>query len=97
MIVVVSSLRVKPEFEAEIKKFAREAVEATRRESGCISYRFFQDAYDACEFCFVEEWRDPEALKAHRSEAHFLRWREQSAHMVAERIIKRYEAKEING
>ncbi len=96
MIVVVSSLRVKPGCEAEIKLLAREAVAATRQESGCLSYRFFQDAYDACEFCFVEAWRDTEALKAHRNEAHFIKWREKSAPMVAERIIKRYDAQEID-
>lgn len=96
MIIVVSRLRVKPGFAGEIKMLVQEAVEATRQESGCLSYRFLQDAFDDCEFCFVEEWRDQEALKAHRAEAHFIKWREKSADMVAERIIKRYHAQEID-
>ena len=55
MIVVVSVLSIKPGFQAEIKKLAQVAVEATRKEQGCNSYRFLQDPYDDCEFCFVEE------------------------------------------
>jgi len=96
MIVVIAQLRIKSGFQEEIKKLAQVAVEATRKEQGCIAYRFLQDPYDICEFCFVEEWRDQDALKAHRLKAHFLKWREESAHMVAERKVGRYDAREID-
>lgn len=59
-------------------------------------YSLFQDVYDDYEFCFVEEWQNKKALEDHRNAAHFIKWREKSAHMVAERVIKRYDAKEIS-
>jgi len=96
MIVVVAQLRIKSGFQEEIKKLAQVAVEATRKEQGCIAYRFLQNPYDTCEFCFVEEWRDQDALKAHRLQAHFLKWREESAHIVEGRKVGRYDAREIN-
>lgn len=96
MVVVVAQVRIKPGFQEEIKRLAQAAVEATQKEQGCNIYRFLQNPYDDCEFCFVEEWQDPEALKAHRLQAHFIKWREESAHMVADRAVKRYNAAEID-
>lgn len=96
MIVVVSSIRVIPGCEAEIIKAANEFVATTRQEKGCRMYRFLQDPASNCDFCFVEEWQDLEALEAHCHAVHFFTWREKSAHMVAERIVRRYSAQESN-
>lgn len=96
MIVVVSSIRVIPGSEAEIIKVANEFAAITRQEIGCCMYRFLQDPTSNCEFCFVEEWKDLEALEAHCHAVHFFAWREKSAHMVAERIVRRYSAQEIS-
>lgn len=94
MIVLVSRMQIKPGFQEDIKALAKVAIDATLKEKGCISYRFLQDSFDDCTFCFVEEWLDQESLRAHTLTEHFLKWREQNAHMVADRAIKIYEAQE---
>lgn len=96
MIVVLARMRIKPGFQTEIKALALSAIEATRKEQGNISYSLLQDPYDDCEFCFVEEWQDQAALKAHTQSMHFLKWREQGAHMVADRTIKVYSSQEVS-
>lgn len=96
MIVVLARMRIKPGCAEKIIALAERAIEATRQEAGCLGYRLLHDPYDECEFCFVETWADKQALEAHRFMEHFLTWREQSADMVIERIIKRYQAEEIN-
>lgn len=95
MIVVLARLRVKPGLESKIKELVQGVVEATRRETGCISYRLLQDFADAAEFSFVEEWQSKEALQAHMQTAHFLKWRDQSAPLVAERASKVYDAQQV--
>lgn len=94
MIVVMARIRVKTGFEEEIKGLAKAAVAATVKEEGCVSYRFLQDAYDAREFCFVEEWTGLDALRAHTRTAHFAAWREASGPLIEERDLKLYEASE---
>ena len=96
MIVVVANTRIKDGYQSEILQLAKVVSDATRQESGCISYRFLQDPYDICEFFFIEEWQDAQSLQAHRSTAHVLEWRDKIAHMVAERKIKRYSANEVD-
>lgn len=96
MIVVVANTRIKEGYQSEILQLASVVAEATRQEPGCISYRFLQDPFDQCEFFFVEEWQDAQSLQAHRATAHVVEWRAKSAHMVAERKIKRYSAEEVD-
>lgn len=96
MIVVISRMHVKPGVQEQLKALAKITVDATLKEHGCISYRFVQDAFDDCVFCFVEEWLNQDCLKAHTLTEHFRIWREQNAHMIADRTIKVYEAQEAS-
>lgn len=96
MIIIVSRMRIKRECGPKIIALANELVVATRKETGCFMYRLLQDVYDVDEFCFIEEWKDKEALEAHRHAEHFLRWRENSAQMVEQRTIQRYSAEKVD-
>lgn len=94
MIVLISRMKIKPGFQDDIKALAKVTVEATLKEQGCISYRFVQDCFDECVFCFVEEWQDEACLKAHTLTDHFLHWRKNNAQMIDDRMIKIYEGHE---
>jgi quinol monooxygenase YgiN len=85
-------MRIKPGSQAAIKLLAQEVVTATRKEPGCISYRFLQDAFDDCEVSFVEEWQDRDSITAHVLTPHYLTFREQNASLIVERIVTFYNS-----
>jgi quinol monooxygenase YgiN len=70
MIAVTLRLVARPESRLELLRQVREnLLPPTRREPGCLSYRFYQDIEDANAFSFVEEWNDWMSLNNHfRSE-----------------------------
>lgn len=43
---------------------------ASREETGCISYRLYEDTEVENEFVFVEEWESSEALQRHFATSH---------------------------
>ena len=49
---------------------AAEMAQATRNETGCISYAFYQDIEAPTRFRVFEEWESEEALQAHFQTAH---------------------------
>jgi len=55
----------------------------TRAEDGCVSYDLLRNPKDPADFCFVEEWRDGAALKAHSQSAHLKQGREKMADLLA--------------
>lgn len=63
--VVVSSKR-----EAYLE-VARELIDASRKEPGCISYGLYQDMSNPNVLTFIEEWEDLEAIENHNRSPHF--------------------------
>lgn len=51
----------------------QELVEATRKETGCISYELCHDLKNPGHFVFIEAWQDYDALDAHVNSEHFQR------------------------
>ena len=70
MIVVVGRVRTDTERREELMRVARAVVEASRTETGCISYRVYEDIDVPNDFVFVEEWEDDEALQRHFATSH---------------------------
>ena len=60
--VVVATLTVKPESVDTVRNILTTAVEEVHEEPGCQLYSLQQSGET---FVFVEQWADPEALKAH--------------------------------
>ena len=50
---------------------AREVMEATRSELGCVVYRYGADILDPNIFYITEIWESVEALDAHTRTAHY--------------------------
>jgi quinol monooxygenase YgiN len=46
----------------------------TRKEPGCLEYRFHRDPEDARKFFLYELYADEQAYRAHQATEHFAKW-----------------------
>ena len=89
MIHVIASSQVKPELRDAFIKGAKECIEATRKEKGCLSYEGYASVNDPNLFVMVERWESREDLNAHGRAPHMKVWREYSAPLkVAPTVIE---------
>ncbi|ODR07631.1 antibiotic biosynthesis monooxygenase [Mycolicibacillus koreensis] len=63
-VVVVASMTVKPESVASVEEIVTKTVAEVHTEPGCELYALHRND---TTFVFIEQWADPEALKAHGS------------------------------
>ena len=73
MIKIVSKNVIKDEKKEDFIKLAKELVEKSRQEEGCLSYGLFQDINNDSVFTFIEEWKDQKAIETHNKSEHFTR------------------------
>lgn len=84
MNIVHVHIHVKPEF---IEEFIVETLENARQsvqEPGIARFDVIQLVDDPTRFVLVEVYRSEEAPAAHKQTAHYLRWRDKVADMMAE-------------
>jgi quinol monooxygenase YgiN len=70
IVQVVARVTAKSEKASEVASILRELVGPTRKETGCVSYRLFQNNSDPADFVFIEEWASDAAIDAHLGMAH---------------------------
>jgi len=70
MLVIGGPIRLDAAKREEAIAAAKEMMEATRKEPGCISYTFSADLEDPGCFMIFEEWESQEALEAHFASPH---------------------------
>ena len=71
MIGVVATIKCKDGTAADFEKAALELVEAVNaNEPGCLFYRLFKTE-EANTYRFLEAYKGPEAVEAHRGSDHF--------------------------
>ena len=84
LFIVHVSVYVKPDrieaFRAATVENARNSVE----EPGVARFDVLQQADDPTRFLLVEIYHTPAAAAAHKETAHYLRWRDTVADMMAE-------------
>ena len=84
MLIVHVFVHVKPacveDFEAASLENARHSV----REPGIARFDIIQQADDSTRFVLVEVYRTVEATVQHKETAHYARWRDTVAEMMAE-------------
>ncbi len=93
MLVVHVFVKVKTEY---VEKFIHETVENARnsvKEPGIARFDVIQQTDDASRFVLVEVYRDENAPARHKETAHYSRWRDAVAEMMAE---PRYSVKHSN-
>jgi len=73
MIKVVAKNFVKQDKVEDVLKIAKELVESTVKENGCISYEMYQDEKDNNILTMIETWDNKEVLKSHLTSEHFQR------------------------
>jgi (4S)-4-hydroxy-5-phosphonooxypentane-2,3-dione isomerase len=84
MLVVHVHVRVKPEdLEAFLEQTRRNAA-ASLEEPGVRRFDVLQDAADAAHVVLTEVYVDQSAADAHKQTAHYARWRDAVAEMMAQ-------------
>lgn len=71
MITIVAKSIIKEGKVEEFKALAKELIEESRKEEGCISYNLNQDLNNKNVLTFIEEWQDKEAIALHNNSVHF--------------------------
>ena len=84
MHIVHVHVRVKADFVEAFKEATLENARHSALEPGIARFEVFQQLDDSCRFVLVEIYRDPADQTAHRETAHYLKWRDAVAPMMAE-------------
>jgi len=89
MLIVHVQIRVKPEFAEKFIGLTLENARQSRQEAGIARFDLLQDPEDANQFALVEVYRNPLAAVVHKETAHYAKWRDGVADMMAEPRIGR--------
>lgn len=84
MLVVHVHAHVKPECVEAFREATAENASHSVREPGVARFDVIQQADDPTRFILVEVYRTAEAPAAHKETAHYQKWRDAVAPMMAE-------------
>jgi (4S)-4-hydroxy-5-phosphonooxypentane-2,3-dione isomerase len=91
LLVVHVHVHVKPELVDAFREATLENARESVKEPGVARFDVVQDTEDRTRFVLVEAYRTPEAPAAHKETAHYQRWRDTVAPMMAEpRTSRKY-------
>ena len=91
MLIVHVHVRVKADAVERFRAATRENAESSVREPGIARFDVVQAIDDPTRFVLVEVYRDAAAAAAHKETAHYARWRDAVADLMAEpRASKKY-------
>lgn len=91
MVIVHVHARVKPEAVEAFRAASIENARASLQEPGVARFDVVQSTEDPTRFVLVEVYRSAEAPAAHKATAHYARWRDAVADLMAEpRTAARY-------
>ncbi len=92
MIVTLAFLDIKPECADAFIAASKANAEASRKEPGVTRFDLSRQLDVPTNFTLVEEYRDIDAVEAHRTTAHYLAWKGAVEEMQASpRHSHRYE------
>ena len=84
MLIVHVKAHIKPEF---VESFIHATLDYARNsihEAGIARFDIIQQQDDAARFVLVEVYRDADAPARHKETAHYIKWRDAIAPMMAE-------------
>ena len=84
MLIVHVHVHVKPEFVDAFRDASIENARESVQEPGIARFDVIQQADDPARFMLVEIYRDQEASLRHKETAHYAKWRDTVAPMMAE-------------
>ena len=74
MVSYIVRFKFAPEDRAELEEILRNLAAASRKEPGCVTFVPHQLQEDPNTVVIYEQYRDDEALAAHRDSAHFKKY-----------------------
>jgi quinol monooxygenase YgiN len=84
MLIVHVHVQVKPERVEEFRSASLENARHSIQEAGIARFDVVQEADDPTRFVLVEVYRTDDAPAKHKETAHYARWRDTVAGMMAE-------------
>lgn len=84
MQIVLVHVNVKPEFIESFKQMTIENANNSVKEIGIARFDVIQQSEDPTKFVLVEVYKTADAPAAHKQTAHYARWRDTVAEMMAE-------------
>jgi autoinducer 2-degrading protein len=84
MLINHVHIHVKPEFLETFKEATIENARHSIQEPGIAKFDLLQQADDPARFLLIEIYRAAEDQARHRETAHYLKWRDKVAEMMAE-------------
>jgi (4S)-4-hydroxy-5-phosphonooxypentane-2,3-dione isomerase len=84
MLIVHVRVRVKPDCVAAFKAATLENARQSVSEPGIARFDVVQQTNDPTRFVLVEAYRAPDAPAQHKETAHYAKWRDAVAPMMAE-------------
>jgi quinol monooxygenase YgiN len=84
MLIVLVHVHVKPEFVEPFRRASIENASNSVKEAGVARFDVIQQTDDPTRFILVEVYKTVEASAAHKETAHYARWRDTVAEMMAE-------------
>ena len=84
MQIVLVHVHVKPEFVEAFKQATIENASNSVKEAGIARFDVIQQTEDPTKFILVEIYKTTDAPVAHKETAHYARWRDTVAQMMAE-------------
>ena len=84
MQIVLVHVNVKSQFVEDFKQASIENASHSVKEAGVARFDVIQQTEDPTKFILVEVYKTAEAPATHKSTAHYERWRDTVAEMMAE-------------
>ena len=92
MLIVVVQVHVVPDGVEAFERATLENARASLREPGIARFDVIRQQDDPQRYLLVEVYRSPDAPAAHKETAHYLKWRDAVAPLMASpRTSHRYE------
>ncbi len=84
MLIVHVHVSVKSQFVEDFKKATIENASNSIKEAGVARFDVIQQEDDHTRFVLIEEYKSVEASATHKETAHYAKWRDTVAEMMAE-------------
>jgi autoinducer 2-degrading protein len=84
MLVVLVYVHVKPEYVEAFREASIDNARHSVEEAGIARFDVIQQTDDPARFVLVEVYRSQDATGRHKESAHYARWRDAVADMMAE-------------
>jgi quinol monooxygenase YgiN len=84
MLIVLVHVHVKPDSVDAFIKATLDNASSSVKEPGIARFDVIQQADDPTRFTLIEVYRDADAPAKHKETAHYLRWRDAVAGIMAE-------------